>query len=713
MKNSNLKMLFNEPRNINKIEVNKTDNYLPVINQIRSKSLDNIFNFQKSNKRRMNLYDQELNSEYENLFFTNQKPNRLCYDMASFINNHKDINPQDTNQKPCVDMASFMNNHEDINPLNINQKPDKLCADMTGSINNCKDINPLNTNQKPDNIDISDTNQEYEKHLSYASSEQEIMSSDNINEDQDKSFSLKNKQQNNVNLENDKLAENSDLLYSSLGEYIDDDDQTDNNFIARFKIDRSLGTGSSCRVRLGIDPKTGERVAIKIIERETSFENRVYREALISSLLCHPHIVSLRYFYFSNTHFYLIFEYISGVQLLDLVIQKGALSEKTSRRFFRQISSAVTYIHSNKIAHRDLKIENILVDEHGSIKIIDFGLSNFYEQKRFLSTFCGSLYFAAPELLNGTKYIGPEIDVWSLGIVLYVLLHGQVPFDDAEISDLHEKIMKVNFEISSSISDEGQALLKGMICKNSLQRYSMKVVNSHSWVNHGFSSGINDFTCERKPITKLDTNLMNMLSTVCREQFPDFYAEIQRYYTACINKNAYQIDYYGKKPTVSLYYLILEKLDSNKIDINNFKNDISMYNFVSFVQSRSLSSSKCFLGAVFKESRVENAKTIQRCTPNIKSAFIKWMFKGISIKRMKCEYELREWTDCLLEELKIIYEIKERYYLCLFETCNFKISLYKNMILKTFFLSITRLNGCKNRFYDIMKEIKRAAKNFQ
>lgn len=144
----------------------------------------------------------------------------------------------------------------------------------------------------------------------------------------------------------------------------------------------------------------------------------------------------------TNYHWYMLFEYVNGGQMLDYIISHGRLKEKVARKFGRQIASALDYCHRNSIVHRDLKIENILISKNGDIKIIDFGLSNLFSPRSHLKTFCGSLYFAAPELLNAKAYTGPEVDIWSFGIVLYVLVCGKVPFDDQSMPQLHAKIKK-------------------------------------------------------------------------------------------------------------------------------------------------------------------------------------------------------------------------------------------------------------------------------
>lgn len=169
---------------------------------------------------------------------------------------------------------------------------------------------------------------------------------------------------------------------------------------------------------------------------------RTAREAAIVSLLNHPYICGMRDVVRTNYHWYMLFEYVNGGQVLDYIISHGKMKEKPARKFARQIASALDYCHRNSIVHRDLKIENILISKTGDIKLIDFGLSNLYSPRGQLKTFCGSLYFAAPELLNAKHYIGPEVDVWSFGIVLYVLVCGKVPFDDHNMPQLHIKIKK-------------------------------------------------------------------------------------------------------------------------------------------------------------------------------------------------------------------------------------------------------------------------------
>jgi serine/threonine protein kinase len=192
------------------------------------------------------------------------------------------------------------------------------------------------------------------------------------------------------------------------------------------------------------------KVAVKIVPRQSaddghhdhSTDVRTAREAAVVTLLNHPHICGMRGVVRTNFHWYMLFDYINGVQMLDYIITHGKLKEKQAQKFGRQIASALDYCHRNSIVHRDLKFENILISKTGNVKIIDFGLSNLFDQTGHLKTFCGNSYFPAPELLLARPYVGPEVDIWSFGIVLYILVCGKVPFDDQSMPNLHAKIKK-------------------------------------------------------------------------------------------------------------------------------------------------------------------------------------------------------------------------------------------------------------------------------
>jgi len=141
----------------------------------------------------------------------------------------------------------------------------------------------------------------------------------------------------------------------------------------------------------------------------------------------------------------LVMEYAAGGELYDYLSERKVLSEQEARRIFRQIATAVFYCHKHKICHRDLKLENILLDQVGNAKIADFGLSNVFDEQRLLSTFCGSPLYASPEIVKGTPYHGPEVDCWSLGVLLYTLVYGAMPFDGSNFKRLVKQISQSDY----------------------------------------------------------------------------------------------------------------------------------------------------------------------------------------------------------------------------------------------------------------------------
>lgn len=279
----------------------------------------------------------------------------------------------------------------------------------------------------------------------------------------------------------------------------------------------------------------GQQSRIDKERNDHSKEIRTAREAAIVTLLNHPYICGLRDVVRTNYHWYMLFEYVNGGQMLDYIISHGKLKEKQARKFSRQIASALDYCHRNSIVHRDLKIENILISKTGDIKIIDFGLSNLFSPRSHLKTFCGSLYFAAPELLQARAYTGPEVDVWSFGIVLYVLVCGKVPFDDQSMPALHAKIKKglvdypnwlssgkstqqtARFFAARIIADQTRTecknLLSRMLVTDPKQRATMAEVLAHPWMNKGYSTPPDNFLPRREPITlPLDPEVINAMT---------------------------------------------------------------------------------------------------------------------------------------------------------------------------------------------------------
>nr|XP_019047640.1 CAMK/CAMKL/AMPK protein kinase [Kwoniella bestiolae CBS 10118]OCF26570.1 CAMK/CAMKL/AMPK protein kinase [Kwoniella bestiolae CBS 10118] len=245
--------------------------------------------------------------------------------------------------------------------------------------------------------------------------------------------------------------------------------------VGQYIIERTLGTGSFGKVKLATHAITGHQVALKLINRAKittpDMNARVKREIQYLKVLRHPHIIKLYEVITTPTDVIMVMEY-AGEELFNYIVSKGkhGMTEDEARRFFQQMVSAIEYCHRHHIVHRDLKPENLFLDSRRNIKIGDFGLSNLMTDGDFLKTSCGSPNYAAPEVISGKLYSGPEIDVWSAGVIMYVLLCGKLPFDDEHIPTLFKKIENGVFHIPSHVSEPARHLLKRMLEVDPLKR---------------------------------------------------------------------------------------------------------------------------------------------------------------------------------------------------------------------------------------------------
>lgn len=250
-------------------------------------------------------------------------------------------------------------------------------------------------------------------------------------------------------------------------------------------IGKTLGVGGFGKVKLAKHEFTGCPVAIKMVNKKKvkskSMSLKIQREIRLLKYFNHPNMIKLYQVLDTDLNIYIVMEYVPGGELFHLVSEQEGLTEKDARRLFRQIISGIEYCHQNLVAHRDLKLENILVDERGNIKIVDFGLSNFMKDGQFLKTGCGSIHYAPPEIILGKPYTGAEVDVWSTGVILYTMLAGFLPFDEDNEILLVKRICSADFSIPQHFSPEAADLLKQMIRVHPLQRIRIVDIKKHPW----------------------------------------------------------------------------------------------------------------------------------------------------------------------------------------------------------------------------------------
>uniref|UniRef100_A0A3Q3RX68 MAP/microtubule affinity-regulating kinase 3 n=1 Tax=Mastacembelus armatus TaxID=205130 RepID=A0A3Q3RX68_9TELE len=263
----------------------------------------------------------------------------------------------------------------------------------------------------------------------------------------------------------------------------------DQPHIGNYRLLKTIGKGNFAKVKLARHVLTGKEVAVKIIDKtqlNSSSLQKLFREVRIMKLLNHPNIVKLFEVIETEKTLYLVMEYASGGEVFDYLVAHGRMKEKEARAKFRQIVSAVQYCHQKCIVHRDLKAENLLLDADMNIKIADFGFSNEFTLGNKLDTFCGSPPYAAPELFQGKKYDGPEVDVWSLGVILYTLVSGSLPFDGQNLKELRERVLRGKYRIPFYMSTDCENLLKKFLILNPSKRGSLEQIMRDRWMNVGY-----------------------------------------------------------------------------------------------------------------------------------------------------------------------------------------------------------------------------------
>uniref|UniRef100_A0AAX7VMV9 Maternal embryonic leucine zipper kinase n=1 Tax=Astatotilapia calliptera TaxID=8154 RepID=A0AAX7VMV9_ASTCA len=281
-----------------------------------------------------------------------------------------------------------------------------------------------------------------------------------------------------------------------------------------YEVYETIGSGGFAKVKLGRHILTGEKVAIKIMNKKDLGDDlpRVKVEIEAMKNLSHQHICRLYQVIETSTQIFMVLEYCPGGELFDYIIAKDRLSEEETRVFFRQIVSAMAYVHSQGYAHRDLKPENLLIDGDHNLKLIDFGLCAKpkgglgYE----LMTCCGSPAYAAPELIQGKAYIGSEADVWSMGVLLFALLCGHLPFDDDNCMILYRKITRGTYDNPKWLSPGSILLLNQMLQVDPKRRLTVRQLLDHPWVMKDYNSPVEWYS--RQPLGYMDEDCITEMA---------------------------------------------------------------------------------------------------------------------------------------------------------------------------------------------------------
>ncbi|KAI9828308.1 MAG: hypothetical protein M1832_002736 [Thelocarpon impressellum] len=291
--------------------------------------------------------------------------------------------------------------------------------------------------------------------------------------------------------------------------------------VGPWQLGATLGRGATARVRKARHVVTGQQAAIKIVskaaaasvQRRTSMKSKglvdddadglrqmpfgIEREVVIMKLIDHPHVIQLYDIWENRGELYLVLEYVRGGELFDYLVQHGHFDEWEAVRYLRQILAGLTHCHNFGICHRDLKPENILMDRDHNVKLADFGMAALQPRDHLLNTSCGSPNYAAPEILEGRRYHGSDVDIWSCGIVLYAMLVGRTPFDDVDVPSILRNIKAGRFDMPDFLSDEARDLLWNMLQLDSRRRIGMDQIWAHPLLRRYDAVCTPDGTVER------------------------------------------------------------------------------------------------------------------------------------------------------------------------------------------------------------------------
>lgn len=263
----------------------------------------------------------------------------------------------------------------------------------------------------------------------------------------------------------------------------------ESNPLPNYKFLKTIGEGTFGIVHSGLHIQTGEKVAIKILEKEKIQEEedveRINREIKYLKKFKNINIIKIYEVIETEKRIYIIMEHASGGELFTYIVDKKKLSALEASFFFVQIIHALDFIHKHNIAHRDIKPENMLLTENKTLKLIDFGLSNQYNKGNFLKTPCGSPCYAAPEMILGRKYKGSSIDIWSAGITLFAMVCGYLPFEDPNNDKLYKKILDCKLDFAPNTDDSARDLIKKLLTVNPEKRITFEEIKQHPFLKIG------------------------------------------------------------------------------------------------------------------------------------------------------------------------------------------------------------------------------------
>lgn len=265
--------------------------------------------------------------------------------------------------------------------------------------------------------------------------------------------------------------------------------------VGKYDLFRTLGEGAYGKVKYAVNKELNEPVAIKILDKEKiqkqNMGAQIKKEIMIMRMITHKNVIAVKDVFATSSKIFIVVELVEGGELFEHLVDRTVLPEDEARFFFHQLVNGLMYCHSAGICHRDLKPENLLLDSNGNLKISDFGLSTLYvgdadaegnQRAELLHTTCGTPNYVAPEVLESRGYDGKKADVWSVGVILFVLLAGYLPFEEKTMPALFSKIKRADFAYPMWFSPNARALLSGILVPNPAGRFALVDVFNHAWL---------------------------------------------------------------------------------------------------------------------------------------------------------------------------------------------------------------------------------------
>ncbi|XP_019097818.1 PREDICTED: pentatricopeptide repeat-containing protein At5g21222-like [Camelina sativa] len=268
-------------------------------------------------------------------------------------------------------------------------------------------------------------------------------------------------------------------------------------WVGKYEVGKTIGECAFAKVRFAQDSETGQPVALMILDKEKVLNHKmadqIKRDISTMKLIYHPNVVQLYEVLASKAKMYIVLEFISGGELFEKIKNDGRMNEDDARRYFQQLINAVDYCHSRGVYHRYLKPENLLLDAQGNLKVSDFGfsaLSQQVEDNGLHHTACGIPNYAAPEVLIDQDYDGAKADLWSCGVILFVLLAGYLPFEDSTLTTLHKKISSAEFSFPTWPSSGAKNLIVRILDPNPMTRITIPEILEDEWFKKDYKPAV-------------------------------------------------------------------------------------------------------------------------------------------------------------------------------------------------------------------------------